>query len=322
MPYFSKEEIARAREMDLLTYLQNYEPTELVHVTGNTWTTATHDSLKISNGKWMWWSRGFGGASALDYLVKVRGDPFIDAVGKILGKAAGEPSIFVTKPKPDRARRLLLPERAENNDRVTAYLMQRGISRSIIEECIDRGLLYESLPYHNAVFVGFDGQGAARYASFRATVPEKIMGEATGSDKKFSFRIGGTEDKTVLHIFESVIDLLSFASIRNERGQNWQAESMLSLGGVYAPSSPEGRWKMPAALSNVIEADGEIREIAMHLDNDYAGRAASGRLAQMLGGRYRIRDEPPVFGKDMNDELMERHRRRAERRKERQSHER
>lgn len=99
MPYYSKEEIARAREMELLTYLQNFEPAELVHVTGNTWTTATHDSLKISNGKWMWWSRGFGGASALDYLVKVRGNPFIDAVGKKLGKTAGEPSIFVPKPQ-------------------------------------------------------------------------------------------------------------------------------------------------------------------------------------------------------------------------------
>ena len=54
--------------MDLLTYLKNYEPYELVHFSGNTYTTRTHDSLKISNGKWMWWSRGIGGRSALDYL--------------------------------------------------------------------------------------------------------------------------------------------------------------------------------------------------------------------------------------------------------------
>ena len=85
MQYFNKKQIDEIREMDLLTYLQNFEPTELVHVTGNTWSVRDHDSLKISNGKWMWWSRGFGGASALDYLVKVRGDPFIKAVEKILG---------------------------------------------------------------------------------------------------------------------------------------------------------------------------------------------------------------------------------------------
>ena len=36
--------------MDLLTYLRNYEPQELVHVSGNTYCTEEHDSLRISNG--------------------------------------------------------------------------------------------------------------------------------------------------------------------------------------------------------------------------------------------------------------------------------
>ena len=61
MPYVSPKEVACAREMDLLTYLRNYEPQELVHFSGDTYTTRTHDSLKISNGKWCWWSRGVGG---------------------------------------------------------------------------------------------------------------------------------------------------------------------------------------------------------------------------------------------------------------------
>lgn len=71
--FYSEEQISKARSIDLLTYLQTYEPTELVHVRGNTYCTREHDSLKISNGKWMWWSRGFGGNSALDYLIKVKG---------------------------------------------------------------------------------------------------------------------------------------------------------------------------------------------------------------------------------------------------------
>lgn len=69
MPYVSPEQLARAREVDLLTYLQRNEPDELVHFTGSTYTTRTHDSLKISNGKWCWWSRGVGGSTALDYLI-------------------------------------------------------------------------------------------------------------------------------------------------------------------------------------------------------------------------------------------------------------
>lgn len=47
MAYYTQEQIEKAREMDLLTYLRNYEPQELVHVTGKTYCTREHDSLKI-----------------------------------------------------------------------------------------------------------------------------------------------------------------------------------------------------------------------------------------------------------------------------------
>ncbi len=72
MPYYDSETIERARQVDLLTYLQTCEPQELVHVSGNVYCTKTHDSLRISNGKWCWFSRGIGGYSALDYLIKER----------------------------------------------------------------------------------------------------------------------------------------------------------------------------------------------------------------------------------------------------------
>ena len=47
----SKAEIERARELDLLTYLQTYEPHELVRISSAVYSTRSHDSLKISNGK-------------------------------------------------------------------------------------------------------------------------------------------------------------------------------------------------------------------------------------------------------------------------------
>ena len=88
MSYVTTEEIVQARQMDLLTYLQNYEPENLIKVSRNTYCTREHDSLKISNGMWHWFSRGFGGATALDYLVKVREMSFPQAVMMILGKTA------------------------------------------------------------------------------------------------------------------------------------------------------------------------------------------------------------------------------------------
>ena len=80
MPYIPPSVVREVKRMDLLTYLKNYEPYELVHFSGNTYTTRTHDSLKISNGKWMWWSQRTGGRSALDYLIKVKGYSFLEAV--------------------------------------------------------------------------------------------------------------------------------------------------------------------------------------------------------------------------------------------------
>ena len=77
----------QARQIDLLTYLQSCEPQELVRISGNNYTTRTHDSLKISNGKWMWWSQRIGGYNALDYLVKVKGCSFVEAVETLMGKS-------------------------------------------------------------------------------------------------------------------------------------------------------------------------------------------------------------------------------------------
>ncbi|MBR0457297.1 MAG: DUF3991 and TOPRIM domain-containing protein [Firmicutes bacterium] len=319
MAYYSKEQIEKAREMDLLTYLQQFEPWELVHVSGNTYCTRKHDSLKISNGKWMWWSQGFGGASALDYLVKVRGDPFTKAMEKILGRETERSPFLMEKSTQEvhaKAGKLLLPAKCSTSREVMKYLSARGIDREIIKTCIKEGLIYESLPYHNCVFVGRDAAGEARYASYRACNPAKIMGEASGSDKKYAFHINGAEDNQTLHVFESAIDLLSFATIMNRRLRDWRAESLLSLGGIYAPGA-SGRWKTPSALTYQLQQQEQIKDIALHLDNDSAGRAATARLITQLGADYNVRDEPAIYGKDINDELQYMIRNRQRIRKER-----
>ena len=39
MPYIPPSVVREVKRMDLLTYLKNYEPYELVHFSGNTYTT-------------------------------------------------------------------------------------------------------------------------------------------------------------------------------------------------------------------------------------------------------------------------------------------
>ena len=135
MPYIPPEVVAKAKEMDLLTYLKNYEPSELVHFGGSTYCTRTHDSLKISNGKWCWFSRGIGGKTALDYLIKVREIPFTEAVEMIVGQAAVHPPTYEPAPKKDAPKVLLLPSASRCATRAVSYLSGRGIDSEVIDFC-------------------------------------------------------------------------------------------------------------------------------------------------------------------------------------------
>ena len=305
MSFYTAQQIEQARSIDLLTYLQSYEPTELVHVRGNTYCIREHDSLKISNGKWMWWSKGIGGKSALDYLIKVKGLSFTDAMKRLTEEKS---DLHITdkkmcrKTECDADRRLLLPERSGMNEKITKYLSDRGISKDLIEACIRKGVLFESLPYHNCVFVGLDQDGVARYACYRSTNDQKIVGDAAGSDKSFSFRTNAKGRK--LHVFECPIDLLSYLTLIKMQTANWLSEPMLSLGGVYEPNKDPAKWKLPVALQNMLQDHPEVTSIALHLDNDAAGKSAAWAIEGLLRDKYNVSYEPPPRGKDYNEYLM------------------
>ena len=301
MPYIPPEVVAKAREMDLYTYLKTYEPQELVHFGGSTYCTREHDSLKISNGKWYWFSRGIGGRSALDYLIKVKELPFIEAVERIAGYSAITPPTHVSSPK-KKAKTLLLPEASPTADRVIRYLTGRGIDRELLDFCLQSGRLYESLPYHNAVFIGMDKYGKPRYANLRG-IGTDFKGEATGSDKRFSFSIPAKTESDTLHLFESAIDLLSYATIRKAEGMDWQSDHLLSLAGVYKPKAELQESSLPLALKQYLGDHPGIRKIVLRLDNDRTGRMAAKALTEMLSGNYTVVARFPPDGKDYNDYL-------------------
>ena len=232
MAYIAAEDILAARQIDLLTYLQTYEPGELVKLPGDNYCTREHDSLKISNGKWHWFSRGIGGRPALDYLVKVKGMSFPDAVRLLTG--APVQSYSPPKPTPPKERNLILPEISDNCDAVKAYLQGRGIHPIIIDYCIENKLLFQTANYNNAMFGVYDNTGKPRYAALRSTV-RQYKSEATGSDKRSSFSIAMNPDATSVRVFESAIDLMSFATLQLYEGGNWKQDALLSLAGVYMP---------------------------------------------------------------------------------------
>lgn len=300
MGYVTPEQITQAKELDLLTYLQQYDPHQLVRVGGSTYCTREHDSLKISNGKWNWFSRGIGGKTALDYLIKVQDVPFVQAVEMLAGRAEVLPPVSHAPPKPEQPRKLLMPELNSNKDVVLNYLMGRGIHPVILDYCLENKLIFETKQYHNAVFAGYDREGKMRYAALRGTLGN-FKGEVTGSDKHYSFSITSPQKSGRLHLFESAIDLLSYATLMLGRGWDWQKDSLLSLAGVYQTKREN---VVPIALSRYLQEHPNIHTLQLHLDNDEVGRGAAVGIMGGLQDRYKVYDQPPTSGKDVNELLQ------------------
>lgn len=295
--------IEQARQIDLLSYLRAYEPSNLVRVGGNVYCTREHDSLKISNGKWYWWSRGIGGVSALDYLIKVKDYGFVEAVEALTGVST-EWIPPPQTPKKDEPKVLLLPPKNKDCSRVMQYLFGRGIDYQLIQDCIADGTVYESADYHNAVFIGRDKSGTPKYAALRSTLGSSFKQDASGSDKRYSFRLLTKEPKDTVHLFEAAIDLLSYATYLKCEGKDYGEENLLSLSGVYQPKKELSESKVPIALSTYLKENPQIKTIVLHLDNDKTGRLCTAALKELLQNEYEIVDDPPPVGKDFNDFLL------------------
>ena len=199
-----------------------------------------------------------------------------------------------------RPKTLLLPERSPTHDRVIAYLAGRGIDREILDYCIQNGKLYESLPHHNAVFLGFDAQGKARFGCQRGTGKARFHGDLNGSDKRFGFSLTG--DSQSLHLFEAPIDALSYATLCKMNGVHWRHQNLLSLAGVYRPSQKEHP-RLPLALEQFLKDHPGVNRVCLHLDNDFPGKQAAQAILSALPENVHGENRPPPFGKDVNDTL-------------------
>lgn len=304
MPYIPEEIFTKLTEIDLLTYKQNYDPGDLFKRSSE-YRLHSHDSLVISNGKWHWKSRGVGGVSAMKYLTAVEGMAVYDAALHLMDCLHMQaPVMAEVQPKPEK-KSLQLPPRDADNAAAIRYLMGRGISRSVLENCIDAGILYQSTrgKFPNVVFVGHDPAGIARFACIRGLDDNnRFYGDAPDSDKRFSFSISAQKGDGLLHVFESAIDALSYATLMQQRGRDWRSTNHLSLSGVYIPVAGSG--SKPQAIDRYLTDYPQIHGLALHLDNDTAGRAASEAIFLQYADRLAVTNRPPPSGKDVNEYLQ------------------
>lgn len=299
--FIPKEIVKQSKQIDLLTYFMNNNPSELIKKGVGTYSLKSHDSVIISNGLWHRFSTNEAGKSAVDYLIKVEKMTLQEAVRSVLNRDIST-YIRTENTNNNELRRLVIPEKATTNKAVIEYLKNRGIDEDIINYSIVNNLIYQENKTNNVVFLGYDNQHNIRYAGCRSTNEKKIMRDAKGSSKEFSFRLSSKINNNSLHIFESSIDLLSYATLLKNKGYDYTNQNLLSLAGVYQPSSNIEQSKIPIAVQNFLNENKNIQDIVLHFDNDRAGRDATKALIIALN-KYNIYDIPAPYGKDINDYL-------------------
>ena len=175
--------------------------------------------------------------------------------------------------------------------RVFGYLLgTRKLDREVLAAFVREKLIYEDLPYHNAVFVGTDEQGIPRHAHKRSanSFGKSFRQNVEGSDPKYSFHHLGTDGK--LYVFEAPIDMLSFITLYPE---DWKSHNYVACCGTSTIPVMSMLSRMPHA-----------QEVFLCLDNDAAGQAASLRMAEQIAEQFGIAsDRLTPQNKDWNDDL-------------------
>lgn len=299
--FIPKELVKKAKEIDLLTYFMNKNPSELVKKWIGTYSLKAHDSVIISNNLWHRFSTNQAGKTAVDYLIKVEKMTFLEAVNDVLNMNIKTYIVSKNGTK-NEVKQIVIPEKADTNKDVIDYLKNRGIDEDIIIECINKKLIYQENKTKNVVFVGYDNNGNIKYAGCRSTNDKRIMRDAKGSSKEYSFRLLSNIKNSTIHIFESAIDLLSYATMLKIKGYDYKNHNLIALAGVYQPSSNIEQSKVPKALQNYLNKYPNVQDIVLHLDNDRAGREATKALIFALR-KYNVYDIPAPYGKDINDYL-------------------
>lgn len=287
--HFTDEQKLAARETDLVAFLQRrgeglkrsgseYEwrdGAQKVTIRGNVW---FHQYERV-------------GGDAIDFVQRFYSLDYPQAVELLLdGRSCFEKTTQYTAIQQKQTKEFLLPKRNNTMRRVYAYLLQqRGIDREVLNAFVRERMIYESAEHHNAVFVGYDPNGAPRHAHKRGTNSQSsYKGNQDGSRPEFSFHWRGQSNR--LYFFEAPIDLLSYVSMHKE---NWKDHSYAAACGV----SNNVLWQM-------IKDNLDIKHVCLCLDNDEAGQTATQRIAAKLNAHGISNEVLIPIHKDWNEDIL------------------
>ncbi len=301
MARYTQEQIDQANSIDLEEYLMNRG--EKLQQAGRearfiyTDADGEHDSVSIRGNRWYDHKNQIGGYP-VKFLQEFFGLRFQEAVEELLNE---NPSAVLKQKNRGMAKKeekqaqkeLILPEKVKNMKRLFAYLTKtRFISRDVVKAFVDQKLIYQEEKYNNIVFVGTDQDGKVKCASMKSTGSnaKSFRQTISGSDCDYGFCWRGTGNR--LFVFESAVDMMSFATLFSE---NWQEQNYLSLDGTS-----------PRPLLRFLEERKDLAEIYICTDFDPAGIEAYWKFRDQLMERgYK---EEMIFRlypsfKDWNEQL-------------------
>lgn len=229
------------------------------------------------------------GGDAVGFVRKFYNKEYAETVQFLLDGKCG--TITRAKPKEIERKPFEMPKAYWNINRVKDYLCNvRGIDEYIIQEFVDKKMIFESADYHNAVFVGFDKNGVPRHANKRRILKSSTFkGNAEGSLDEFAFHWIGTNNK--LFLFEAPIDMLSYICMNKE---NWKENS-------YAASCSIS----DRVLFQCLNEYPNINEVFIGYDNDFYGQRAAKRTQNKLDNMNGYKSEIIVPSyKDWNEDYL------------------
>ena len=293
----TEEQIKQANSVSIVEYARQ-SGMILKEVTPGYFKIPEMGGLYIDEKKNLWnhFTEDRGGGP-IQFVMHMEGKTWLESVRKLIRLEQGENKILLYK-YPDisiveEKSALILPEKNKTFKHIFAYLIgYRKIDKEVVYQMVKEGNLYENT-HRACVFVGRDQEGQPRYAFVRSTNTsgQSFKGDVKGSDKSYGFHIAGTSN--IVRVFESPIDVLSFATLmKSGRKSNLPQSHLLSLGGLS-----------DKALERYLKEHSRIDRISFCLDNDGPGYQAANHLMKKYKRDYKIDIFYPKR-KDWNEDLQ------------------
>lgn len=315
MPKFTDEQIERAKNVDVRTFLEQtegytFQKSGKYLKCQNPERTGQPSSLTVDTSmNRIFYNSETGNRplSALDWCKEIKKLDFQSSMQLVLGEnpqgeRAEKPKYQQHKSEPANyePKNLELSERSDTSKNVYAYLTKtRGIPANIVNDCLNNNLIYQDTR-KNAVFVGYDSNNstpkyAARRGTFTPDGKEPFKRDCTGSDKNFAFRLEGKNTDTI-YVTEAAIDALSLAALEDKFNGSgaYKEKTYISTGG--------------AGIDNAVEQfckTHNVKTINICFDDDEAGKNGMEKIMEKFREKgYEVNDMRASMAHDYNDELL------------------